>query len=169
MGLTNYELWYSDLPNEMRLGNLEETCLHLESDIVKNNSSEDTYNLKEEDAASIYETFSNLHYHSETSVMNDKYTDANVNQRLDVEVYRAKPIEQNKKFQSQDFYMNSAESSGETDGSMQDDYDQFHCSSPYNIHSEFILVSLFCFPDLYPLSIFFLHRSCFGCVFFILG
>ncbi|XP_010675442.1 uncharacterized protein LOC104891444 isoform X2 [Beta vulgaris subsp. vulgaris] len=135
MGLTNYELWYSDLPNEMRLGNLEETCLHLESDIVKNNSSEDTYNLKEEDAASIYETFSNLHYHSETSVMNDKYTDANVNQRLDVEVYRAKPIEQNKKFQSQDFYMNSAESSGETDGSMQDDYDQFHCSSPYNIHS----------------------------------
>lgn len=134
MGLTNYELWYSELPKEMRLGNFEESCMHIESDTCNNTSSKETDNLKEEDAASIYETYSNLHYHSETSVVNDKETYANANRRLSGEVSGVKKTE-NKKFQTQDFYMKSVETSEETDGSFQHAYDQYHCSSAYNVHS----------------------------------
>ncbi|KNA21834.1 hypothetical protein SOVF_039690 isoform A [Spinacia oleracea] len=135
MGLTNYELWYSELPNEMRLGNVEESCMPMESETMKTNSSEEIDNLKGEEAASVYETFSNLHYFSETSVVNDKDTCANANIKLDGEVSGIKPVENIKKSQSRDFYMKSEELSVEIDSSSQHGYDQFHCSSAYNVHS----------------------------------
>ncbi|XP_021773764.1 uncharacterized protein LOC110737736 isoform X1 [Chenopodium quinoa] len=134
MGLTNYELWYSQLPNKMRLGNLEESCMPMESVTTKTNSQE-TDNLKDEDAASIYETFSELHYHSETSIVNGKDTCANVSQKPDGGVSGVKQVENDKKQQSQNFYMRSDESSVETDGSNQHAYDQYRCSSVYNVHS----------------------------------
>lgn len=137
LGLTNYEFWYCDLPEEMKVENLEESCMPMKSETVQNNSSEEIDNLKGEDAASIFENFSSLHYHSETSVVNGKDTDANVNQRLDGNVSEATPVEHNREVHSQDFYMKSAETSEENDCSMQDDYYQYHCSSAYNVHSEF--------------------------------
>ncbi|XP_057539215.1 uncharacterized protein LOC130817496 isoform X2 [Amaranthus tricolor] len=130
IGLAHYELWISNLPKEMKQENSKESCMQIKSETMLNNSDEERENVKGEDAASIFETFSNLHYHSEASVMNN----LNVNQRPDVEVSEAKSIEHEQEFQLQDSLMISAKTSSEKDGSRLNDF-QIQFSSAYNLQS----------------------------------
>ena len=132
IGLAHYELWISNLPKEMKQENSKESCMQIKSETMLNNSDEERENVKGEDAASIFETFSNLHYHSEASVMNN----LNVNQRPDVEVSEAKSIEHEQEFQLQDSLMISAKTSSEKDGSRLNDF-QIQFSSAYNLQSKF--------------------------------
>ncbi|GMH00700.1 hypothetical protein Nepgr_002539 [Nepenthes gracilis] len=70
LGLTFFELWYSTLPRDMQLRNLDESCMSMVSEPLRTDCHESVESLEGPDAVSIDQTYSHLHCHSETSVMN---------------------------------------------------------------------------------------------------
>lgn len=135
IGLTFYEDWYYSVPKEMQLKNLDDWCMPMDSETVGHNYSEEVEDMKWDDAASIYETHSNLDYHSETSVVNNKDNDGNFGNCRSGEAYGANlPVVPHQEIQAQGFYANSIETSTDIEGSVQDHYDKMQVSSVFNVH-----------------------------------
>ncbi|GAB4849429.1 hypothetical protein Ancab_004224 [Ancistrocladus abbreviatus] len=124
LGLTFFELWYSTLPKDMQLRELDQSCMSRESDVVGDEFHNPVENSEWHDAVSVDDTCSHMH-HSETSVMNGKNISAEVNgsmnpevSQMDLNLQRQKTCQQ---FQSQGLYMNVGEISGQEDGSIPHD------------------------------------------------
>ena len=160
IGLTFYEDWYYSIPKEMQLKNLDDLCMPMELETVEYNSSEKVEDMKWDDAASIYETHTDLHCHSEPSVVNNKDSNGNFGNCQSGEASGTNlPMVPHQEIQAQGFYANSIETSADIEGSVQDHYDKMHLSSVFNLHGESRYPSALYYLICYPLGLFPLFLS----------
>ncbi|KAK9688832.1 hypothetical protein RND81_09G014200 [Saponaria officinalis] len=145
IGLASYEVWYSGLVEEMRQRNLEESCVPMLSETEGNSSFGLLDDMRGEDADSINETCSGVHY-SEASVVDDNGPRTDLNQNhpkaSDLNQFPDRKASRNvnlkvdphQQFQTQDFSGNTVDTLDEDDDIMENHNEQIYCSSAFNVH-----------------------------------
>lgn len=122
VGLTFYQLWYSTIPKELHLPELDRHDSPVQSENFEDRIYMSILNSEGHDAVEGQEANSPLHCDSNTSIRNDKEISG-----VDLSQLRQVPVvfddnvpgeTRNDNFQAQDFYMNSAERSDHEGSSM---------------------------------------------------
>ncbi|GAB2229897.1 hypothetical protein Droror1_Dr00014153 [Drosera rotundifolia] len=72
-GLTFFEVWYSNLPDDLKLSGYDIYCMSKEVETSSVELHEQVKNSKQDDSVSVIEFQSHTHCDSETSVRNDKH------------------------------------------------------------------------------------------------
>ncbi|KAL6976125.1 hypothetical protein U1Q18_024916 [Sarracenia purpurea var. burkii] len=141
VGLTFSHLWYSTIPKELWSRDSDESYTSMQSEMdirlhvpIENSKGHNTVDIHEDD--------SSFHADSETSVRNDK----NFAQDVDVDQHSEVFMEVNdnlyrettyKNHQSQGFYMNSADDSGQEKSFSSNHDDNMQYASTFNAKGEF--------------------------------
>ncbi|XP_060209301.1 uncharacterized protein LOC132636448 isoform X2 [Lycium barbarum] len=122
VGLTFYQLWYSTIPKELHLQELDKSDSPVQSETFEDRLFMSILNSEGHDAVEGEEANSPFHCDSNTSIRNDKEIlgiDVSQQREVPMVVDDNVPGEtQNYNFQPQDFYVNSAERSDHEGSSM---------------------------------------------------
>ncbi|WMV60449.1 hypothetical protein MTR67_053834 [Solanum verrucosum] len=122
VGLAFYQLWYSTIPKELQLQELDRFDSTVQSETFEDRIFMSILNSEGHDAVEGQETNSPFHCDSNTSVRNDKeILGVDVSQQREVSMVNDDNVPgetQNDNFQPQDFYLNSAERSDHEGSSM---------------------------------------------------
>ncbi|XP_009615959.1 uncharacterized protein [Nicotiana tomentosiformis] len=122
VGLTFYQLWYSTIPKELHLPELDRHDSPVQSENFEDRIYMSILNSEGHDAVEGQEANSPLHCDSNTSIRNDKeISGVDLSQQRQVPVVFDDNVlgeTRNDNFQAQDIYMNSAERSDREGSSM---------------------------------------------------
>ncbi|GAB2211655.1 hypothetical protein Drorol1_Dr00024981 [Drosera rotundifolia] len=81
-GLTFFEVWYSNLPDDLKLSGYDVYCMSKEAETSSVELHEQVKNSKQDDSVSEMEFQSHTHCDSETSVRNDKHFSVDSKKKL---------------------------------------------------------------------------------------
>lgn len=136
VGLVFYQLWYSTIPKELHLQELDRFDSTVQSETFEDRIFMSILNSEEHDAVEGEEANSPFNCDSNTSIRNDKeILGVDVSQQREVAMVDDDNVPgetQNDNFQPQDFYMNSSERSDREGSSMDQSGDDPYHSIFYN-------------------------------------